>query len=124
MPIRTTIDHGKRLVTSYADSTFTLPEVLEYLDELVVAGIMAYAQLFDAGAEEIRMSDDDLMTLGARVNAYREFDPRGPLALVARHETTIGIMLRLMNIDRSRRPVQLFPRAKDALDWLEAGTKT
>ncbi len=120
MTIHTTVDHDKRLVISRAEDVILLQDLVNYLDMLVTQGLMSYAKLFDAGAEETLMGDQDLMTIAARVSAYAALDPRGPLAFVARAESTRNIMRRVMNVDRSERPVMLFERPRDALAWLES----
>jgi len=120
MPIRTTINHDKRLVTSQAVDSITLPDLIAYLDGLVTSGVMPYAKLFDAGAVETDLADEDVMTMIARVSAYAAYDPRGPLAFVARNQSTVAVMRRVMYTDRSKRPVKLFERTKDALAWLES----
>lgn len=118
MAIQISIDHAKQLVISRADDTIRMPEVLNYLDALVVGNLMPYAKVFDAGDHETQLGDNDLMTMAARINAYATFDPRGPLALVARAPGTRDMLRRIMNVDRSKRPSMLFERTRDALGWL------
>ncbi len=123
MGIHTSVDRERRLVTSRADDVIVLHELVAYLDMLVTQNLMSFAKLFDAGDQETLMSDQDLMTMAARVNAYALLDPRGPLAFVARHESTRNIMRRVMNVDRSKRPVMLFERTRDALAWLGSSSE-
>lgn len=100
-----------------------LHELVAYLDMLVTQNLMSFAKLFDAGNQKTLMSDQDLMTMAARVNAYALLDPRGPLAFVARQESTRDFMRRVMNVDRSKRPVMLFERTRDALAWLGSSSE-
>ena len=123
MGIHTSVDRERRLVTSRADDVIVLHELVAYLDMLVTQNLMSFAKLFDAGDQETLMSDQDLMTMAARVNAYALLDPRGPLAFVARRESTRDIMRRVMNVDRSKRPVMLFERTRDALAWLGSSSE-
>ena len=120
MTIHTSIDHDKRQITSRSDATLELADLIALLDSLVVRDLMSYAKLFDAGDHDTRMDDDGLTVMMARMNAYDVLDGRGPLALVARAASTRTLMLRMMNVDRSRRPVRLFDRMRDALEWLNA----
>lgn len=119
MPIRSKFDHAKKLVTSEAEGVITLQELMAYLDELVTEGAMPYAKLFNAGNEETQIGGDDLMVIAARSSAYAAFDPRGPLALVAKAESTREVMRRFMNLAGNKRPVMMFRRVGDALNWLE-----
>ena len=106
-------------MTSRVNDTIRLPDLVSYLDGLVTGNLMSYAKLFDAGTQETDMNDQDMLTMAARVNAYAALDPRGPLALVARAPSTRDMMRRVMNVDRSKRPMMLFERSRDALAWLE-----
>ena len=119
MAIHSKFDGTKRFVASEAEGVIALVDLLAYLDEMVTENAMPYAKLFDAGSAEIQMSDADLMVIAARTSAYASFDPRGPLALVARAESTREIMRRFMNLAGNKRPLMLFRRPGDALSWLE-----
>ena len=69
------IDHEKGFVTVRAHGPIVLQELLDYFDALVVQNAMGYPKLFDAREAIPRLSDDDVMELGARVSAYAAFDP-------------------------------------------------
>jgi hypothetical protein len=83
LPVDFEIDHTKRLVRIRAHGIVLLQEILDYFDALVVQDAMPYPKLFDAREALPRLSDDDVMVLGARVSAYAAFEPRGPIAAVA-----------------------------------------
>jgi hypothetical protein len=116
--IYTSIDPDRQLVISHADNVILLSDLVTYLDALVTENLMSYAKLFDAGDQETLMGDEGVMTMAARVNAYALLDPRGPLAFVARANSTRDVIRRVMNVDRSKRSAMLFERQRDALAWL------
>lgn len=119
MPIVCKIDHDRRFVHVEAEGLVTIDDVLAYFDTLVVENAMPYPKLFDASAAQAELSDDDIMTMGARVSAYALHDPRGPLALVAKDEHIVNFLRRFMNLGLARRPAMLFRRIEDARRWLE-----
>lgn len=119
MPIRCKIDHDRRFVHVEATGPVTLDDVLAYFDRLVVENAMPYPKLFDATAAQADLSDNDIMTMGARVSAYALHDPRGPLALVAKDEHIVNFLRRFMNLGLARRPAMLFRRVEDARQWLD-----
>jgi hypothetical protein len=79
---------------------------------------MPYPKLFDAREAEPRLSDDDVMVLGARVSAYAAFDPRGPIAAVATNPKASEILQRFMNLGGAERPMRLFATVEEAMAWL------
>lgn len=118
MPLKVEIDHARRFVTATTEGRVGLQDVLDYFDQVTVEGAAPYAKLFDATNADPQLSDEDIMVLGARVSAYAAFDPRGPVALVARSETTKGLLRRFMNLGMAQRPAMLFERVSDARAWL------
>ena len=119
MPIVCKIDHEKRFVHVEAKGPVTIDDVLAYFDKLVIENAMPYPKLFDATAAQADLSDDDIMTMGARVSANALHDPRGPLALVAKDEHIVNFLRRFMNLGLARRPAMLFRRVQDAQRWLD-----
>lgn len=119
MPIVCKIDHDRRFVHVEARGLVTIDDVFAYFDRLVVENAMPYPKLFDATAAQADLSDDDIMTMGARVSAYALHDPRGPLALVAKDEQIVNFLRRFMNLGLARRPAMLFRRIEDARRWLD-----
>jgi hypothetical protein len=112
------IDHEKQFVTVKAHGAVVLKEILDYFDALVVENAMGYPKLFDAREAEPRLSDDDVMVLGARVSAYAAFEPRGPVAAVAMGVQASAILQRFMNLGGAERPMRLFGSIDEARRWL------
>ena len=50
-------------------------------DAIVVENAMGYAKLVDCSRIDPRYSDDDMLMLGARLNAYNDTMDAGPLAV-------------------------------------------
>ena len=118
MAVEYSIDHEKQFVTVRAHGAVVLKEILDYFDALVVQNAMGYPKLFDAREAEPRLSDDDVMVLGARVSAYAAHDPRGPVAAVAIGKGASEILQRFMNLGGAQRPMRLFGSIDEARRWL------
>jgi hypothetical protein len=118
MPLSYKIDHEKRFVAVQTNGVVTLDEILVYYEALVVQEAMSYHKLFDASEGELRLSDDDLMTLGAWVSAFSQYDPRGPIAILCTTEQTENTMRRYMNLGGAKRPVRMFRSRTRAMKWL------
>ena len=118
MAVEYCIDHEKQFVTVRAHGAVVLKEILDYFDALVVQNAMGYPKLFDAREAEPRLSDDDVMVLGARVSAYAAFEPRGPVAAVAMGVQASAILQRFMNLGGAERPMRLFGSIDEARRWL------
>ena len=67
-----------------------------------------------------KLTDDDVMVLGARVSAYAHLEPRGPIAIVSTNDETDLFIRRFMNLGGAKRPIRLFDSMDDAREWLMA----
>ncbi len=118
MPLRYAIDHAQRLVHVTAEGVVQLADILDYLDSVAVKEAMPYGKLFDASGGDLVLSDDDMMVLGARVSAYAEMEPRGPVALVVDSEKSNVLARRFANLGGAKRPAKVFRDAVEARLWL------
>jgi hypothetical protein len=121
MPIRWTISHDERLVMVTAEGPVTLPEIEAYFDALIVADAQPYAKLLDASSMEARLSDADVMAIGARMSAYVN-DQKwlgGPAAFVATNRTNREFIKRFINLTASPRSAKIFPTVDEARLWLD-----
>jgi len=114
MPLTYKIDHKKRFVTAQTAGLVTLDDILVYYEGLVVEEAMAYHKLFDASDGDIQLSDDDLMTLGAWVSAFQQYDPRGPIAILCATLKTENTMRRYMNLGGAKRAMKWLGGEKEA----------
>ena len=122
MPVQFEIDHAERFVRMRAHGIVRLSEILDYFDALVVQDAMPYAKLIDAREADPDLTDDDVMTLGARVSAYAALEPRGPVAAVALTKKAGDILQRFMNLGGAQRPMRLFSSVEEARAWLASSS--
>jgi hypothetical protein len=118
MPLTYKIDHEKRFVTVQTTDLVTLDDILVYYEALAVQEAMAYRKLFDASEGDLQLSDEDLMTLGAWVSAFSQYDPRGPIAILCTTLKTENTMRRYMNLGGAKRAVKMFRSRPRAMKWL------
>ena len=84
----------------------------------MVENALGYAKLFDATNLEPVYSEQDVLTMGARLSAYTANFDSGPLAVVGREEQVVGAFRRFVNISPSKRPARIFSTEAKALAWL------
>jgi hypothetical protein len=123
LPLKYTIDHSARLVHVECTGTVKLQEILDYLDAVAVGNAMPYDKLFDTTKGQFPLSDEDMMTLGARVSAYAHMDPRGPVALVVGNDETNLLAHRFANLGGASRPAKVFRTVDEARAWLSSQAK-
>lgn len=122
MPLRWEILHPQKLVHIVAEGPVTLEEMEAHFDAILVADAMPYAKLFDATRAEPIYSDDDVMTMGARLSAYTATVASGPLAVVGLSEAVEITYRRFINVSPSKRPTRLFKTEAEARAWLATQT--
>lgn len=120
MPITWTIDHDERLLTATCQGDVTLLDLEQYLDAVVVAGSMPYRKLFDGAHGESRLTDEEMMLLGARIRAYHAAGPMGPLAIVVVSQHTHGLARLFGALAAADRPIKIFRDVRVARRWLDA----
>ena len=119
MPIRFTIDHARRHVEARAEGETTLEDFENFLDAIVVQGALPYRKLFDSRQAIGRLSDDDIMMLGARMSAYtKDLGPRGAIAFIVASDAPSSFATRIVNLARSDRPAKVFRSEDQARTWL------
>ena len=123
MPIRWEIDQPNKLVRVTGEGTVTLKDVEVYLDQVVTAGAMPYAKLFDATNVDPEYDDHDLMMLAARMSAYRGTLKGAPLAFVVADGPVFEAVERYINLAPAERAVAVFSTVGEAQAWLEEQAK-
>lgn len=101
-----------------AEGPVTLKEMEDHFDTLVVADVLSYAKLFDATLADPVYSDDDVMTMGARLSAYTATMASGQLAVVGLSGKVEVAFRRFVNVSPSKRPAALFKTDAEARAWL------
>ncbi len=121
MPMRWTISHDERLVLVTAEGPVTLFEIEDYFDAVIVAGAQPYAKLLDASTMEVRLSDDDVMAIGARMSAYVNDQkwPGGPAAFVVTTRANREFIRRFINLAASPRQAKICQTVDEARRWLD-----
>ena len=119
MPMHFTIDHTSRFVDVHGSGEVTLDDVTNYFDALVTDNGMPYRKLIDLRGVIPKISDDDMMVLGARVSAYAHMEPRGPIAVVSSADDLHLFVRRFMNLGGAKRPMRLFSSIDEARHWLQ-----
>lgn len=120
MPLNWTIFHADRMVEAVASGHFGLRDMERYLDDVMVSGALPYRKLFDAAQASSALGDDDMMMLGARLDAYTELGPIGPLTIVA-PSTVLRQQARLFAVlAPADRPLKIFKAVEAARKWLAA----
>ena len=114
----------EKLLLVTGEGTVTLKEVEVYLDEIVMAGAMPYAKLFDATKVDPKYDNHDIMMLGARMSAYRATLKGGPLAFVVTGGPTYEAIRRYINLTPAERAVAVFTTVPQARGWLDAQPKS
>jgi hypothetical protein len=119
VPVECRIDHQARFVTITGRGDVVLEDIVGCMDAVVAQDAMSYPKLIDTREAVHVFSDDDIMTMGARAQAYALYDPRGPIAIVAASVETIEYMRRFMNLAVGERPISLFVAVEQARAWLD-----
>ena len=121
MPMRWTISHDERLVLATAEGPLGLLEIEAYFDALIVAGAQPYAKLFDGRSMDVRLTDDDVMAVGARMSAYVKDQQwtGGPAAFVVTTRTNREFIKRFINLTASPRQAKIFQTVDEARAWLD-----
>jgi len=106
-------------MTAVATGDVTRADMEAFFDEATAAHVAPYRKLFDASAMATRMSADDMLALGVRMQGlHRPGGEIGPLAIV--------LPLDMMDLARrflgilavADRPMQVFDKIADARRWL------
>jgi hypothetical protein len=118
LPVDYRINHDVQFVTITGRGDVTLKDILDCMDVVAAQDAMSYPKLVDTREALLSFSDDDIMTMGARAQAYAFYDPRGPVAIVADSVESIAYMRRFMNLAQGERPIRLFVTVEDARAWL------
>lgn len=124
MPIHWTISQPDRLVVIVCEGSVTRTDIEAYLDDVVVAGALPYRKIFEARSALFELGEDDMMALGARIQAYAASDATagsmGPLALVAANRQQYAQARLYEVLAETRRPLKIFRDSKKARQWLDS----
>lgn len=119
MPLYWTIDSKKRLFTGVGKGDVTLADAMSLLEVLAGAKALTYRKLFDGRAVQSAMTNDELLTVCARIRTYHEQGPVGALAMVATREQMEKYARLLGALAAADRPIKMFNSPRPALSWLD-----
>ena len=112
------IDSRVRLVTVTAAGIITAADFAELVEAVVGAGAIGYAKLFD-GAEDLKISREDLLLIGASLRSLHSHPGGiGALAVVLpprKHQAAARLLGILATASR---PMRLFTSRPPAERWL------
>jgi len=120
MPVQWTVSHPTRLVIAVAKGDLRLLDIERYLDGVMTANAMAYRKIFDMTQALPDLSDDELMTLGARIRAYIPLGAMGPLAIVATTDESYDQARMFAALAEADRPIKIFRELHLARHWLDS----
>jgi len=119
LPIFYQIDATRRIVEARGEGVILIQDIIDYFDAVVVQGGLPYPKLIDARGTDFNINDEEMMVLGARVSAYAQFGPRGPIAIVVDTQGGHDFSRRFANLGGARRPLKIFRSIDDARTWLQ-----
>ena len=119
MPVQWTVSQPTRLVIAVAKGELRRQDIETYLDEVVAADALAYRKIFDMTQATPKLSEDDLMALGARIRAYILLGRIGPLAIVATTDRSYQQARMFVALAEADRPIKIFRELHLARQWLD-----
>ena len=119
MPVQWTVSHPTRLVIAVAKGELSRQDIEIYLDEVVRGNALAYRKIFDMTHATPRLTEDDMMALGARIRAYLALGQLGPLAIVATTDKSHRQARMFAALSEADRPLKIFRELHLARRWLD-----
>jgi hypothetical protein len=119
VPLFWTIDSKERLFTAAGEGEVSLADATSLLEVLAGARALSYRKLFDGRQVHSTMTDNELLTLCAKIRTYHEQGPVGALAIVATHDQSVTFARLLGALAAADRPIKVFTSARQARTWLD-----
>jgi hypothetical protein len=118
MPLYWSIDSRRRLFTGVGEGCVSLGDVLALLEALLGAKALSYRKLIDARAAQSIMTEEEMLSVCARVRSCHDQGPIGTLAMVATGEQTLRCARLLGVLAAADRPMKMFASPHAARLWL------
>ena len=119
MPIHWTISKPTKLIVAVCKDTVSRQDIEGYLDAVVVADGLPHRKIFDMTHAEVKLTNDDMMALAARIRAYATTGQMGPLAIVASTPQSYERAHLFTTLADAERPVRIFRELHAARQWLD-----
>ncbi|TAJ38973.1 MAG: hypothetical protein EPO67_01430 [Reyranella sp.] len=102
-----------------ASDELRLEDVETYLDGITIANALSFRKIFDTSKATMMLTDADMMSIGARIQAYLKIDALGPLAIVAVTDRAYQQAKLFEVLAEGNRPVKIFRELHAARQWLD-----
>jgi hypothetical protein len=124
MPLRWSIDHGRKRVSAVLLETTTEQEMYDFLGEVIGQDAMPYGKVFDATGAIKWISPGRIGPIAATARLYSrmKLGPIGPLAIVVSGSAATERAHEYTLLSDAARKVRLFNRVADAEAWLASGS--
>ncbi len=123
MPVQWTLSQPTRLVIAVAKGELRRQDIEAYLDDVARANALSYRKIFDMTHATPKLSEADMMALGARIRAYLALDQLGPLAIVAATDKSHRQARLFVALAEADRPIRIFRELHLARQWLDSPTE-
>lgn len=112
------IDSKEKRITVCAEDEFTFADMVNYLDAIAGANVLAYRQLLDVSKALSKITPGEAIELGVRMRMQNEAAETGPVAVVLT-EHQFEPLARLLGIMATAdRPMRLFTQLESAKRWI------
>jgi hypothetical protein len=119
MPLVVVVHPDDRLITANGRDKVSIRDIEDYLDATMAGDRLGYAKLVDFSDCRLALSESDVLSLGAWIQAYGSSGIRlGPIAIVVRSKDRPIARLYEM-LATADRQIRLFSNALSARTWLD-----
>ena len=119
MPLHWTIDSRACLVTVIANGEIVYGDACDLLDTISAVNAHAYRKMIDGRLGRSSMTDEELLTLCARIRNIHQRNTVGAIAVVATPPQTVRFTRLLGVLATADRPMKIFARIRQARSWLD-----
>lgn len=122
MPLHWNIDHDRQRVSATLLETTTEQEMYDFLGEVIGAGAMPYAKLFDATRAIKWITPNRIGPIASTARLYgrMRLGPIGPLAIVVQGAQANKRAEEYALLSDASRLVRIFEKLEKAESWLSS----
>lgn len=106
-------------MTGVSSGEVTLRDFEAYFEAIASAGANHYRKLFDGTEGTSSLTEEEILSLGARIRSYHLTGRMGPLAIVMGPSQSEGFARVLGALAAADRPMRLFGSSRAAHRWLQ-----
>src|SRR4051812_13785994 len=113
------VDDDKQIIFSRAGGIVSRADVLSYIEAKTEAGVLGYAELFDARDMVVDLSTADLPVIGTAMRKAAEGKEPAKTAVVTNSAMIYGLAKRYAEITRADNPLfKVFTDYNEARTWV------